>query len=103
MYAGTQLQDASMHPGNPETVGQVQWFGQVIGNHHVGKGEAREVDVLKGVNMSFRGKAIGQKRFDTRMRGTSAQIHYEIEFCLSLKRAGWKLVYDPKIAVDHYQ
>jgi hypothetical protein len=36
------------------------------------------------------------------MRGTSAQIHFEIEFCLALKKAGWKLLYDPAIAVDHY-
>jgi cellulose synthase/poly-beta-1,6-N-acetylglucosamine synthase-like glycosyltransferase len=97
VYQGTQLEE-----GEREVVGQVQWFGRVIGEHHLGVGEAREVDVLKGVNMSFRRSAIGQMHFDTRMRGTGAQVHFELAFSLALKRAGWKLIYDPKVAVNHY-
>ena len=97
VYHGTQLEE-----GEREVVGQVQWFGRVIGEHHLGVGEAREVDVLKGVNMSFRRSAIGQMHFDPRMRGTGAQVHFELGFSLSLKRAGWKLIYDPTVAVDHY-
>jgi glycosyltransferase involved in cell wall biosynthesis len=83
-------------------VGKLQWFGRVIGNHHLGVGAAREVDVLKGVNMSFRQKAIAQLRFDERMRGTGAQVHFEMAFTLALKQAGWKIIYDPHIVVDHY-
>lgn len=98
VYRNNQLKE-----GSRKVVGQLQWFGRVIGNHNFGVGEAREVDVLKGVNMSFRRKAIGNKRFDSRMLGTSSQIHYEIEFCLALKKAGWKIIYDPNIEVDHYQ
>lgn len=97
VYHGTQLEE-----GEREVVGQVQWFGRVIGEHHLGVGEAREVDVLKGVNMSFRRSAIAQMHFDPRMRGTGAQVHFELAFSLSLKRAGWKLIYDPRVAVDHY-
>ncbi len=97
VYHGTQLEE-----GEREVVGQVQWFGRVIGEHHLGAGEAREVDVLKGVNMSFRRSAIGQMHFDPRMRGTGAQVHFELAFSLALKRAGWKLIYDPKVAVNHY-
>lgn len=85
-----------------EVVGQLEWFGRVIGNHHLGVGEPREVDVLKGVNMSFRTQAIGKLRFDERMRGTGAQVHFEMAFTLALKRAGWKMIYDPTVAVDHY-
>ena len=84
-------------------VGKVQWFGRVIGNHHLGVGEVREVDVLKGVNMSFRSRAIAPIRFDERMLGTGAQVDFEYACCFALKRAGWKLIYDPQIAVDHYQ
>lgn len=99
VYFGTELYRAA-----PQTdVGRVQWFGRVIGNHHLGVGSVREVDVLKGVNMSFRRAAIVNRYFDRRMLGTSAQIHFEIEYCLALKKAGWKLVYDPMLAVDHYQ
>ncbi|RUR84970.1 glycosyltransferase family 2 protein [Chlorogloeopsis fritschii PCC 9212] len=85
-----------------ETVGQVQWFGRVIGNHHRGVGQAREVDILKGVNMSYRRSAIAEIGFDERMWGTGAQVNFEMALCLALKRKGWKLVYDPAIAVDHY-
>jgi GT2 family glycosyltransferase len=82
-------------------VGLVQWFGRMIGNHHLGVGPARDVDVLKGVNMSFRRVALGELRFDTRLRGTGAQIHNEVGFCLWLRRRGWRLIYDPAVAVDH--
>ncbi|MEO0683984.1 MAG: glycosyltransferase family A protein, partial [Cyanobacteria bacterium J06649_11] len=58
VYHGTDLED-----GSSRTVGQVHWFGRVIGNHHIGTGEAREVDVLKGVNMSFRRAAIQKWHF----------------------------------------
>ena len=94
---GNQLQQVEKR-----VVGKVQWFGRVIGNHHFGVGEAREVEVLKGVNMSFRRSAIAPLRFDERMLGTGAQVHFECSCCFTLKRAGWKLIYDPKIAVDHY-
>lgn len=94
--------DGSLVEGAKQAVGQLQWFGRVIGNHHLGTGSAREVDILKGVNMSFRRAAIANSRFDTRMRGTGAQVHFEIEFSLALKRGGWKLIYDPEILVDHY-
>lgn len=85
-----------------EIVGKVQWFGRVIGNHHVGVGEAREVDVLKGVNMAYRREAIGSLTFDERLQGTGAQVHFELAFSLKLRLKGWKLIYDPKIVVDHY-
>lgn len=97
VHHGSKLEDESR-----SVVGQLQWFGRVIGNHHLGVGEPREVDILKGVNMSFRTQAVGQLRFDERMRGTGAQVHFEMAFTLTLKRAGWKIIYDPNVAVDHY-
>lgn len=97
VHHGSKLEDESR-----QVVGRLQWFGRVIGNHHLGVGEPREVDVLKGVNMSFRTQAIEQLRFDERMRGTGAQVHFEMAFTLTLKRAGWKIIYDPNVAVDHY-
>ncbi|MBD2530227.1 glycosyltransferase [Nostoc flagelliforme FACHB-838] len=97
VHHGSKLEDESR-----PLVGRLQWFGRVIGNHHLGVGEPREVDILKGVNMSFRTQAIGQMRFDERMRGTGAQVHFEMAFTLALKRAGWKIIYDPNVAVDHY-
>jgi len=97
VYHGTKLEE-----GARADVGRLQWFGRLIGNHHIGIGEGREVDVLKGVNMSFRREAIADLRFDHRMRGTGAQVHFEVAFALTLRQRGWKLIYDPQIAVDHY-
>ncbi|MBE9020411.1 glycosyltransferase, partial [Chroococcidiopsidales cyanobacterium LEGE 13417] len=97
MHYGTQLVEGQSH-----VVGRLQWFGRAIGNHHLGVGNAREVDILKGVNSSYRRSAIAHIRFDERMRGTGAQVHHELMLCLTLKRAGWKLIYDPQIVVDHY-
>jgi len=97
VYHGTKLEE-----GARADVGRLQWFGRLIGNHHIGIGEGREVDVLKGVNMSFRREVIADLRFDHRMRGTGAQVHFEVAFALTLRQRGWKLIYDPAIAVDHY-
>ena len=89
-------------PGSRATVGQVQWFGRTIGNHHVGVGPARDVDVLKGVNCAFRLPLVRAARFDDRLRGQGAQVHWELSLCLALRRAGWRLVYDPAIRVRHH-
>jgi glycosyltransferase involved in cell wall biosynthesis len=102
IYLNGQLQDSSVHPGASNIVGRLHWTGKTIGNHHIGTGNPREVDILKGVNMTYRWVAIANLRFDERMRGSGAQVHFEIAFSLSLKQAGWKIIYDPMIAVNHY-
>ena len=94
--------DGVLEDGAAPVVGQVQWFGRIIGNHHIGIGGMREVDVLKGVNMAYRRSAVRDLRLDTNLWGTGAQVHFEVAFCLALKQNGWKLIYDPAIAVDHY-
>jgi glycosyltransferase involved in cell wall biosynthesis len=85
-----------------KTVGKVQWFGRVIGNHHLGSGKSKEVDFLKGVNMSYRRRAIENLRFQTCLKGTGAQVHNDMDFSMAVKKAGWKLLYDPLVIVDHY-
>jgi len=83
-------------------VGKLQWYGRCVGNHHLGIGGARQVDFLKGANMSYRRAAIGALRFDTRLRGGGAQVHNDLGFSLAVRRRGWNLLYDPQVAVDHY-
>ncbi len=83
-------------------IGRVQWFGRVIGNHHLGSGDPVDVDVLKGVNSSYRRSALGNLQFDERLRGDGAQPFHELALGLQLRRAGWRLVYDPKVTVNHY-
>ncbi|WP_345813817.1 glycosyltransferase [Paraburkholderia sp. PREW-6R] len=88
--------------GKKPRVGLVRWYGRTIGNHHIGHGKARKVQVLKGVNMAFRRNAIGSQRFDARLRGTGAQTHCEMAFSLNMQRRGWTLIYDPALLVEHF-
>jgi GT2 family glycosyltransferase len=87
--------------GDAQRVGVVQWFGRVIGNHHLGAGAARDVDVLKGVNCAFRAPLLRAVGFDGRLRGSGAQLYWELGVCLPMRCAGWRLRYDPSVAVDH--
>jgi GT2 family glycosyltransferase len=84
-----------------DVVGKIQWFGRVIGNHHIGYGPMREVDVLKGCNMSFRTEAIGDTKFDTMLRGTGSG-NEDMSFTIAIKNKGWKCVYDPEALLEHY-
>jgi len=102
MYLNNQLQDASVHPGASKIVGKVQWFGRTIGNHHIGEGSARSVEFLKGANMSYRKAAIANLRFNEHLKGAGAQTHNDLAFSLAVHQSGWKLIYDPLVAVDHY-
>jgi glycosyltransferase involved in cell wall biosynthesis len=88
--------------GERSVVGRIQWFGRAIGNHHFGIGEPREVEILRGVNMSYRRSAIANFRFDERLLGTGAQVDNDLAFSLKIKQSGWKLIYDPKVEVNHY-
>lgn len=79
-------------------VGLITPWGRLIGNHHLGIGPPRLVDVLKGANMLFRRRALALPRT---LRGRGAQAHYEIATCLWAQRQGWQLVFDPAGMVDH--
>lgn len=88
--------------GTAEEVGIVKWHGLVVGNHHIGVGSARDVDVLKGVNCCFRGEPIRAIGVDPRLKGSGTVVHTELSMCLPLRRAKYRLVYDPKIALLHH-
>jgi glycosyltransferase involved in cell wall biosynthesis len=97
LYRNGQLADEQK-----SRVGVVQWFGRPIGNHHAGFGLAREVEILKGANMSYRRASITGLSFDRRLRGGGAQVHNDMGFCLSVRRRGWRVIYDPLVSVDHF-
>lgn len=88
--------------GAAHCVGELRWYGRVIGNHHIGAGVPRDVDILKGVNMAWRRTAVDGLRFDGRLRGAGAQVHNDLAFSLAVRRRGWRLLYDPALCVDHY-
>ncbi len=72
--------------------------GTVIRNFETS--ERRPVDHLPGGNMSFR-RAVFERigGFDTAYGG--AAIGEETDFCLRARRAGFRLVFDPRAAVEH--
>jgi GT2 family glycosyltransferase len=96
VYQGERLEQGGEGP-----VGTVSWWGRAVGRHHLGVGPARDVAVLKGVNLSARGELIRQLGFDRRLHGRTTEHHSELGFCLRLLRMGYRVVYDPAIAVDH--
>lgn len=84
--------------GQVRAVGQITWFGRIIGKHHLElNGPPTEVDHLKGVNMSFRRRLI--RPFDENILGP----HFnDTDQSLSVRSAGYSLIYDPQAVVDHY-
>ena len=88
--------------GSTRTVGTIGRFGRVKGNHHLGVGPPRDVDVLKGVNLSVRGELLRELRIDERLVGVGTEHHWELSLCFAIKRRGFRIIYDPAIAVDHH-
>jgi glycosyltransferase involved in cell wall biosynthesis len=83
-------------------VGRISWYGRWVGQAHRGSGPAREVDLIKGCNMSFRREAIAGVWFDRRLKGEGAQWFNDAAFTLAVKKRGWQVVYDPAVRVDHF-
>ncbi len=95
IFGGKEAENPSLEP----RVGLVSSWGRLTGNHHIGLGPQREVDVLKGVNCMYRRGAIA---IPQNLRGAGAQVHFEVAVGLRAKGLGWHLIYDPAIVVDHY-
>ena len=81
-------------------VGRFSRSGKLVGNHHLGTGGARTVDVLKGVNMAFRAEALALPAPGV-LRGSGAQVDFEVLTCAWARQQGWQLVYDSEVVVDH--
>jgi GT2 family glycosyltransferase len=84
-------------------VGVLTWYGRFVTLHPRGTGPARDVDFLKGVNMSISRTRAPGVRFDEHLRGRGAQVHEDAALCLEVRSRGLRVVYDPEIVVDHYE
>jgi glycosyltransferase involved in cell wall biosynthesis len=93
------LEDGRIMDGKTDKVGSITWFGRLHGNHHLSYPQVTDVDLLKGVNMSFRSGLVG--RLDSRMVGAWGR-HWELDACLQIQRVGKRLVFDPHICVHHF-
>jgi GT2 family glycosyltransferase len=79
-------------------VGRVSWFGRLSGNHHLRATGIRDVQFLKGCNMSFRRTALAS--LDERLEGV-VPYGFEVDMGLTAVRQG-RVLYDPELAVDHF-
>ena len=95
--------DGRLVVGHRPHVGTVRPYGRFIGLYHLGTGEARDVDVLKGVNMSVRLGQFPWLRFDENLRGNGAEHNEDWALSLAVKDAGYRVIFDPAIWVDHYE
>ena len=82
-----------------QPVGIVTRTGQPLGNHHREGVGIRDVDFLKGVNLSVRRHLW---HVDLKLLGNGHQSHWELGTCLRIRRLGWRILYDPQLLVDHY-
>lgn len=84
--------------GRTGVAGTASRWGRLTGEHHRVTGPARAVDVLKGANMLWRRAAL---ELPVGLRGTGAEVHYEVAMCGRARRSGWRLILDPAIEVQH--
>ena len=102
---GVGGRDFQAHNPGPlkENVGLLSYFGRITGNHHLGAGPPRFVESLKGANCAYRAAPLKEVGFDTRLLGKGAQVHWELGLGFALRRAGWKLLYDPAVCLEHHE
>jgi glycosyltransferase involved in cell wall biosynthesis len=88
--------------GPGRVVGRITWYGRVVGNHHLDFPPGlREVEHLKGANMSFRREITPP--LDPRMvLGPGTGSLNDTELSLAVRARGGRLLYDPEARVDHY-
>lgn len=79
-------------------VGRLSWFGRLTGNHHLRTTGARDVQFLKGCNMSFRRSVLAP--VDELLKGV---VPYGFEVDMGLTAIGHgRVIYDPDLAVEHF-
>ncbi len=84
-------------------VGILTWYGKVIGNHHRKSEGLRTVNVLKGVNFSFRRPLL--RLLDENLQGADPArgngVFWELDLCLWLSKSGGKIFFDPTLIIQH--
>ena len=89
----------------PDTdrVAYVNLLGQFIGRMYCRPtfSQPVEVDFLMGGNMSFRREVAAELEFDLELN-RSVALGYEVDIGLQVRRLGWKVIFDPLLAIRHY-
>ena len=102
LLGGRDNVDGDRDAGNSALPVGVVRRGRVIGNHHLGKGEARAAHHVKGANMSLRVSPARNIDVAGLVRGEGAQTAFELILSLGILRQGFSGRYDPRVQVDHF-
>lgn len=87
-------------PGREGTVGGISHLGTPIGSFNILTPGPVEVEHLRGYNMSFRREILLRLGgFDPRYNGSN--LREDTDMCVRVRRAGYKLIYDPNTLVIH--
>ncbi len=84
-------------------VGTLSWYGRSVGNMYRDCTFSNAVDVahLMGGNMSCRTSVFRQCAPDSRL-GNNVAFHWEMDVGLQVRKLGYRVIFDPKIGVDHH-
>lgn len=91
--------DGHIETGATDRVGRLSRYGRLSGNHHLGVGWPREVDVLKGCSCSYRREMF---RLPRGLRGEGAQVGNDLATSLRAATLGGRVIYEPRALVDHF-
>ncbi|GAA4816955.1 glycosyltransferase family 2 protein [Litoribaculum gwangyangense] len=95
-----ELKDLAYNP--VKEVGLFRWYG-MVGNHHLGVKESPAVvDVLKGVNFSFRRDSLEDLSIDMFLKDRGAEQCWEIDLVQKIQGNGYKVIYDNENYLFHY-
>ncbi|MBC7712065.1 MAG: glycosyltransferase [Rhizobacter sp.] len=94
----------SYHDFPVHTAGKMSWYGKVTGNHHRKVlGETRVVDVLKGVNMTFKRGMFDL--LDENLAGAEGHLgngsQWELDLCMRVQKNNGIIYFDPSLLVTH--
>lgn len=96
-----------MYGGKPQIkktkIGNIIIFpGIPVENHIFLTERVTEADHLRGCNMSFRRDVLEKNGgFDSNLKGDGFRFEMDVSF--RAKRMGYRIIYDPKIIVHHYE
>ena len=98
--AGGRIIQGSPHH-NATRVGKLRLLGGIEGNWNYEGDQLFEVDHLQGTNMSFRKSVLEQIRGWDQVYCGGYATYEEPDVCLRVKRAGYKIMFNPKAIVVH--
>ena len=102
-YINTSDETGPTPVPDTDRVGYVNGVGQFVGRMYCRPtfSQPVEVDFLIGGNMSFRREVAARLEFDMELNRNVAQ-GYEVDIGLQVRRLGWKIIFDPRLAIRHY-